>query len=178
MRIGQGIDVHAFGPKPPDGGLANLVLGGVLARYHSPLEGHSDADVVLHALVDALLGAAGLGDIGQMFPSSDEQWRGVSSKRLVALAYDRVRGSGFHALNVDVTIVAQYLRMAPLIPKMREVLGELLTLDVSAVSVKATTSDKLGFTGRDEGIAAFAVVLLDSTITTANQPARHESESE
>jgi 2-C-methyl-D-erythritol 2,4-cyclodiphosphate synthase len=161
MRIGHGFDVHAFGPPEPGNPLASFPLGGVLARYPKRLRGHSDADVVLHALIDALLGAAALGDIGQMFPSSDEQWKGASSKRLVELAYNRVREAGFAAANVDLTIVAQHLPIAPLALRMREVIGELLSLDVSAVSVKATTSDKLGFTGRDEGIAAFAVVLLE-----------------
>jgi 2-C-methyl-D-erythritol 2,4-cyclodiphosphate synthase len=102
-----------------------------------------------------------------MFPSRDEKWRGANSKKLLAMAYQRVQEAGLHAVNVDLTVVAQHLMMAPVIPKMREVIGETLSLDVASVSVKATTTDRLGFTGRDEGIAAFAVVLLDSTITTA-----------
>jgi 2-C-methyl-D-erythritol 2,4-cyclodiphosphate synthase len=161
MRVGHGFDVHAFGPPQPGSPLATLALGGVLARYPRPLIGHSDADVALHALIDALLGAAALGDIGQMFPSRDEQWRGASSKRLLAMSYERVQAVGFGAANVDLTIVAQHLLVAPLVPKMREVIGGILTLDVSAVSVKGKTTDALGFTGRDEGIAAFAVVLLE-----------------
>jgi 2-C-methyl-D-erythritol 2,4-cyclodiphosphate synthase len=156
MRIGQGIDVHAFGDAA-----SGFVLGGVAVQYDRALAVYSDGDVLLHAIIDALLGAAGLGDIGGMFPSSDERWRGANSRRLLELAYERVGGAGFRLVNVDATVVAQAPKLAAYVPKMREVIAAALAVDINAVNVKATTTDGLGFTGRGDGIAALAVVLLE-----------------
>ncbi len=156
MRIGQGVDVHALvaGRK--------LMLGGVEIPYERGLDGHSDADVLLHAIIDALLGAAGLGDIGGMFPSPDERWAGASGVELLRSAYERVRGAGFALVNLDATVVAERPRLAPYVAAMRTAIAGALELDMTFVSVKATTADGLGLTGRGEGIAALAVVLLDS----------------
>lgn len=155
MRIGQGIDIHAFVAGRP------LTLGGVEVPHTHGLAGHSDADVLLHAIIDALLGAAGLGDIGGMFLSSDEGWSGASSVELLRLAAERVAAVGFSIGNIDATVVAQAPRLEPHVAAMREATAAALQLDVTRVNVKATTSDRLGFTGRGEGIAAFAVVLLE-----------------
>ena len=155
MRIGQGIDVHAFA----DG--RRLVLAGVEVPHTRGLAGHSDADVLLHAIIDALLGAAGLGDIGGMFPPSDPQWRDAESLGLLAAAYARVRAVGLSVVNVDATVIAEAPRLAPYIEAMRAAIAGALELDVTLVSVKATTTDGLGFTGRGDGIAALAVVLLE-----------------
>lgn len=154
MRIGQGFDVHAFG----DG--RRLVLGGVEIEHPRGLAGHSDADVLLHALIDALLGAAALGDIGGMFPSGDGALKDADSVELLAAAFERISVHGYVISNVDCTIVAEAPRLAPHVPAMRSRIAETLRLDAMNVNVKATTSDGLGFTGRGEGIAAFAVVLL------------------
>jgi 2-C-methyl-D-erythritol 2,4-cyclodiphosphate synthase len=156
MRVGQGFDAHAFGGK---GRL--LVLGGVAVEHDRGLAGHSDGDVLLHAIIDALLGAAGLGDIGGMFPSRDMQWKNAASRDLLELAYGRVREAGFACTNVDATVVAEAPGLSPYFPKMREVIAGALSVDISVVNVKATTTDGLGFVGRGEGIAAFAVVLLE-----------------
>ena len=155
MRIGLGIDVHAFA----DG--RRLVLAGVEVTHTRGLAGHSDADVLLHAIIDALLGAAGLGDIGWMFPPSDPQWRDAESLGLLASAYARVRAVGLSVVNVDATVIAEAPRLAPYIEAMRAAIAGALELDVTLVSVKATTTDGLGFTGRGDGIAALAVVLLE-----------------
>ena len=155
MRIGQGVDVHALvaGRK--------LMLGGVEIPHERGLDGHSDADVLLHAIIDALLGAAGLGDIGGMFPS-DERWAGARGIDLLRTAYERVRGAGFALVNLDATVVAERPKLAHHIEAMRAVIADALNIDITIVSVKATTADGLGLTGRGEGIAALAVVLLDS----------------
>ena len=153
-RIGQGYDVHCLTE-----GRA-LVLGGVTVPYEKGLLGHSDADVLLHALMDALLGAAALGDNGHLFPDSDEQYRGADSRvllRAVAQVLDR---RGYAVGNVDVTLVAQRPRVAPYIPRMRENIAADLGLALDAVSVKATTEERLGFTGSGEGMAAHAVALI------------------
>lgn len=155
MRIGQGVDIHAFVAGRP------LMLGGVEIPHTHGLDGHSDADVLLHAVIDALLGAAGLGDIGGMFPSSDERWRGASSVELLRRAGERIASAGFRIGNVDATIIAEAPRLAGYVEAMREAIAAGLELDVTLVNVKATTSDGLGCTGRGEGIAAFAVVLLE-----------------
>jgi len=155
MRIGQGIDAHAFA----DG--RRLVLGGVEIPHPRGLAGHSDADVLLHAVIDAMLGAAALGDIGGMFPSGDPQWAGAASIDLLRRAHERVRAAGYAVTNIDATVVAQEPRLAPHVPAMRETIAAALELDVTLVSVKAKTTDHLGFTGRGEGIAALAVVLLE-----------------
>ena len=154
MRVGHGIDVHALVEGRP------LVVGGVRVPFERGLAGHSDGDVLLHAIIDALLGAAGLGDIGRMFPSDSEQWRDADSRQLLALTVRRVREAGFTVSNLDSTIVAEAPKLAPHVNAIRSGLAETLGIDISATNVKATTSDRLGFTGRGEGIAAFATVLL------------------
>jgi 2-C-methyl-D-erythritol 2,4-cyclodiphosphate synthase len=154
LRIGQGFDAHRLVAGRP------LVVGGVTIPFPRGLEGHSDADVLLHALTDALLGAAGLGDIGAHFPDSDPQYRGVDSRVLLREAAQRVRAKGLRPVNVDATIIAQEPRMAPHIPAMIANIAADLALDAGAVNVKAKTTEGLGFTGRGEGIAAEAVCLL------------------
>lgn len=154
MRIGQGFDVHAFG----DGN--KIVIGGVVIPFERGLIAHSDGDVLLHALCDALLGAAGLGDIGQHFPDDDPQYRNADSRALLRLVIAKVKNKGFILSNADMTIIAQRPRMFPHIPAMREKIAEDLGVNVDCVNVKATTTEHLGFTGREEGIAALASVLL------------------
>lgn len=154
MRIGQGIDVHAL----VEG--RDLIIGGVKIPYSKGLLGHSDADVLLHAISDALLGAAGLGDIGKHFPDTDPQWKGADSRALLRAVVARVAAQGWAVVNVDATIVAQAPRMAPHIPQMQSYIASDLGIAIAAVNIKATTTEHLGFTGRGEGIAAQAVVLL------------------
>ena len=155
MRIGEGYDVHRL----TEG--RRLVLGGVEIPWEKGLLGHSDADAALHALCDALLGALALGDIGQHFPDSDERWRGADSLELLKAVYAMVRERGYVLGNADVTIIAQRPKLAPYIPMMRERIAAALDMGADNISVKATTEEGLGFTGRGEGIAARAVVLLD-----------------
>lgn len=155
MRIGQGVDVHAFGEGD------SVVLGGVTIPFNRGLEAHSDGDVVLHALCDALLGAAGLGDIGQYFPPDDSAWRDIDSRVLLRKVNALVSEEGLALLNADITVVAQAPRLAPWIGEMREYISADLDVTAAQVNIKATTSEHLGFTGRGEGIAAFAIVLLD-----------------
>ena len=157
MRVGIGYDLHPLAADRP------LVLGGVTVPHTSGLEGHSDGDVLTHALIDALLGAAALGDIGTHFSSEDERWRGASSVALLAKTRVILLEAGFDIANVDATIVAQAPKLAPYTQAMRELLAQALGVDSSNVSVKATTTDRLGAIGRDEGIAAVAVALIDST---------------
>ncbi len=157
MRVGIGYDVHPLTENRP------LVLGGVTVPHTSGLDGHSDGDVLTHALIDALLGAAALGDIGTHFPSGDEQWRGASSVDLLAKTRVLLHEAGFGVANVDATIVAQAPKLAPYTQTMRELLAQALDVDPSNVSVKATTTDRLGAIGRNEGIAAVAVALINST---------------
>ncbi len=154
MRIGTGFDVHALveGRK--------LILGGVDIPYQRGLAGHSDADVLLHAICDALLGAAALGDIGRHFPDTEARWKGVDSRQLLREVVARVAARGFRPSNVDATVIAQAPRLAPHIPSMVANIAADLGLPIDAVNVKATTTEKLGFTGRGEGIAAEAVALL------------------
>lgn len=154
MRIGQGIDVHAF----RSGG--RLVLGGVEVPHDRGLEAHSDGDVVLHALCDALLGAAGLGDIGRHFPPDDPAYRDIDSRILLRRVVALVTASTLQIVNTDITIVAQAPRLAPHVDAMRVNIAADLQLDAARINIKATTTEGLGFTGRGEGIAAFAVVLL------------------
>jgi 2-C-methyl-D-erythritol 2,4-cyclodiphosphate synthase len=154
MRIGQGIDVHAF----HSGG--RLVLGGVKVPHDRGLEAHSDGDVVLHALCDALLGAAGLGDIGRHFPPDDPAYRDIDSRILLRRVVALVTASNLQIVNTDITIVAQAPRLAPHVDAMRVNIAADLQLDAARINIKATTTERLGFTGRGEGIAAFAVVLL------------------
>ena len=154
LRIGLGVDAHAFGD-----GVA-LVLGGVTIDHPRGLVGHSDGDVVAHALTDALLGAAGLADIGALFPSDDERHRGADSLLLLAEAYRQVREAGFALVNADCVLVGQEPRIAPHREAMRERLASALEVESRLVNVRATTTDHLGFTGRGEGLAAQAVALL------------------
>jgi 2-C-methyl-D-erythritol 2,4-cyclodiphosphate synthase len=154
LRVGLGVDAHAFAD-----GVA-LVLGGVAVDHPRGLAGHSDGDVVAHALTDAVLGAAGLGDIGSLFPSGDERLRGADSLELLAEAYRRVRGAGFELVNADCVVVGEEPRVAPYREEMRNRLAAALDVDPSQVNVRATTTDRLGFTGRGEGLAAQAVALL------------------
>lgn len=155
MRIGQGYDVH----KLAEG--RKLILCGEEISWELGLLGHSDADVALHALMDALLGAAGLGDIGRHFPDTDEKYKGISSMKLLENVMEKIKGLGFSVSCADITIIAQKPKLAGYIDKMRENVADKLGVDVSRVNVKATTTEKLGFEGRGEGISSMAVVLLD-----------------
>jgi 2-C-methyl-D-erythritol 2,4-cyclodiphosphate synthase len=154
VRIGNGFDVHAFVAGRP------LIIGGVTIPHDRGLEGHSDADVLLHAIGDALLGALALGDLGQHFPETDVRWKGADSRTLLRHVAALVRAQRYAVGNVDATIVAQAPRMAPHVAAMRANIAADLGCDVGYVSVKATTTEHLGFTGREEGIAAFASVLV------------------
>lgn len=153
-RVGLGVDAHAFGKGVP------LVLGGVTFDHPVGLVGHSDGDVVAHALTDALLGAAGLADIGALFPSDDERYRGADSLILLADAYGYVRRAGFALVNADCVVIGQEPRIAPHREEMRRRLAAALGVERELVNVRATTTDRLGFTGRGEGLAAQAVALL------------------
>ena len=157
MRIGEGFDVHVLVSGRP------LILGGVLIPHEKGLAGHSDADVLIHALIDALLGACGLGDIGQHFPDTDPQWEGVDSRVMLATAYKMVCESGYEVVNVDSTVIAERPKLSPYIADMREVLAELLSVSVDRVNVKAKTSERLGMVGREECIVAMVSVLLSPT---------------
>jgi 2-C-methyl-D-erythritol 2,4-cyclodiphosphate synthase len=154
MRIGQGIDVHAFEEGRP------LFLGGVRIADRGGLAGHSDADAVLHAITDALLGAVAVGDIGSYFPSEDPRWKGAQSRLFLEEALRIVDVGGWKISNLDVTVIAQKPKLAAHRDPMRRAIASILKLQPEQVSVKATTTDHLGFTGRQEGIAALAVVLL------------------
>ena len=154
MRIGHGFDVHPFGAGDA------IVLGGVRIPHSHGLIAHSDGDVLIHALCDALLGAAGLGDIGQHFPDSSAEFKGIDSRILLRDVFARVQQAGYAIGNLDVTIIAQAPKMAPHIAAMCAVLAADLQCDLNRVNVKATTTEQLGFTGRKEGIATEAVVLL------------------
>lgn len=154
-RIGFGYDVHAFANDRP------LILGGVPIPFSRGLSGHSDADTVTHAIVDALLGAAALGDIGQHFPSSDARWKDQPSAVFLDYTRDLLQQHGWRIGNIDATIVAERPRLAPHVPVMRAHVAEHLHLDLSQVSIKATTTDGLGFAGRQEGIACYAVALIE-----------------
>lgn len=161
VRIGQGVDVHPYHPDPG----RRLVLGGVHIPEGPGLDGHSDADVVVHACVDALLGAAGLGDIGTLFGSDDPIYAGADSQVFLADALARVAQAGWRVGNVDITLVGQRPRIGPHRARMRATLATLLGVDVTQVNLKATTTDGLGFTGRGEGLACLAVVLLVASLT-------------
>jgi len=155
MRIGFGYDVHAFAPDRP------LVLGGVTIPFERGLSGHSDADAVIHAVVDALLGAASLGDIGKHFPSTDPRWKNQPSAVFLDNTYSLLCQHQWSIGNIDVTIVAERPKMAPHMEAMRTHLAEHLHLEIEQVSIKATTTDGLGFTGHQEGIACYAVALIE-----------------
>jgi len=154
MRIGQGFDAHAFAPDRP------LILGGVTVPYEQGLAGHSDADVVLHALCDALLGAAGKGDLGRHFPDSDATHAGRDSREFVREVAAQVAAEGWAVANVDLTVVAQRPKLGAHIPDMEAVIAADLGVECDRVNVKATTTERMGWTGRGEGIAALAVALL------------------
>jgi 2-C-methyl-D-erythritol 2,4-cyclodiphosphate synthase len=162
MRIGQGIDAHRFATG------RKLILGGVEIPHEQGMEAHSDGDVLLHALCDALLGAAGLGDIGRHFPDSDARFKNIDSRLLLRDVVAQLQQRGLRLHNADLTLVAQQPRMAPHIPAMISNIAADLQVEVSAVNLKATTTERMGFTGRGEGIAAFAVVLLDEPLTPIN----------
>lgn len=157
MRSGIGYDIHPFERGRP------LVLGGVRIPHEAGLAGHSDGDVLTHALIDALLGAAALGDIGQHFPPGDPRYRDANSLDLLRQAVELVTGAGYRVVNVDATVVAETPQLSPHIGAMRSALADVLGIEPGAVSVKATTADRLGAMGRGEGIAALAIALLDST---------------
>jgi 2-C-methyl-D-erythritol 2,4-cyclodiphosphate synthase len=157
IRVGHGFDVHAFAAQ------RKLIIGGVDIPHSLGLAGHSDADVLIHALCDALLGAAGLGDIGRHFPDSDARYKGIDSRELLRHVVALLGDSGWHIGNVDTTIIAQAPKMAPHIPAMRQHLAADLGVAIEAVNIKATTTEQLGFTGRGEGIAAEAVCLIVRT---------------
>ena len=154
FRIGQGYDVHALAPG------RKLILGGVEIAYPRGLLGHSDADALLHAITDAILGAAGLGDIGGMFPDTGSQWEGADSRSLLRGAMQAVRAAGWQVGNIDATVIAQAPRIAPHVAAMRANIATDLGIAVTAVNVKGKTNERLGFEGRGEGIAAEAVALL------------------
>ena len=159
MRIGHGYDVHKFGGDGP------IVIGGAEIQYEQGLLAHSDGDVALHAICDALLGAMAQGDIGHHFPDTDEKYKGADSRVLLREVYSHAKQRSLKLGNLDVTIIAQAPKMAPHIQAMRENIAADLEADISQVNVKATTTEKLGFTGRKEGIACHAVVLLVADIT-------------
>ncbi len=156
LRIGQGFDVHRFGPGD------HIVLGGVRIRHEQGIVAHSDGDALLHALTDGLLGAAGLGDIGHFFPDDDPTWAGADSRELLRRAVRAARDAGWRPVNADCTVVTERPRLASLIPAMRENIASVLGIEIDAANVKATTAERMGFVGRGEGLAAFAVVLLTS----------------
>ncbi len=154
MRVGFGYDVHALVPNRP------LVLGGTIIPYLYGLQGHSDADVLLHAVCDALLGAVAEGDIGRHFPDTDPQYKGIRSTLLLKQVSEKVKDKGFHILNIDATIVAQRPRLSEFIPRMIEEIADTLGIDAHQLNVKATTTEGLGFAGRGEGISAYAVAMV------------------
>ena len=154
FRVGNGYDVHQLAEGLP------LVLGGVKIPYTKGCVAHSDGDVLIHALCDALLGALALGDIGQHFPDTSDDYKGIDSKILLARVVEMIRDKGWTVVNVDVTLLAQKPKIAPFVPQMRQVLAGILGLPEEAVSVKATTTERLGFVGREEGLAAYASCLL------------------
>lgn len=155
IRVGQGYDVHRFGEGD------HLMLGGVRIPYDQGMVAHSDGDVLVHALCDALLGAAALGDIGQHFPDTDEQYAGADSRILLRQVNQMLQGIGLHLNNVDITIVAEAPKMSPHIGSMRELLAADLNVDIDQINIKATTTERLGFEGRKEGIAVHATALVE-----------------
>jgi len=154
MRVGQGFDVHALVAD------RKLILGGVEIPHRLGLLGHSDADVLIHAICDALLGAVGMGDIGHHFPDSDDSYAGIDSCKLLAHVMQLLRSDGWQLGNIDATIIAQQPKIAPFIASMRDRLAQVMTVDSDQINIKATTTEKLGFCGREEGIAAQAVALI------------------
>ncbi|ALS75491.1 2-C-methyl-D-erythritol 2,4-cyclodiphosphate synthase [Planococcus maritimus] len=164
IRIGQGYDVHQLAEGRP------FILGGVEIEHDRGLLGHSDADVLLHTITDAALGAIGGGDIGKHFPDTDPEFKDADSKKLLTHIWEYVKEQGYELGNVDCTVIAQKPKLAPYIEQMRASIAELLEADISQVNVKATTSEHLGFTGREEGIAALAVILLNQRPLSLDVP--------
>lgn len=156
FRIGQGIDAHRFGAPRP------LVLGGVTIPFDRGLEAHSDGDVVIHALCDALLGAATLGDIGGHFPDNDASYKNIDSRVLLRRVRDAIANAGWRVVNVDLTVVAQAPKLKPYAAQMQALLAQDLAIESGQINIKATTTERMGFTGRGEGIAAFAVCLIEA----------------
>lgn len=159
MRVGNGFDVHRLVAERP------LLLGGVEVPFELGLEGHSDGDVVAHALMDAILGAMGDADIGHHFPPSEERWRDADSIALLEMVAHRMREAGYGLVNADIVIVAERPKLAPYLPQMKVRLGEALSIEQGKLGIKATTTERLGFTGRGEGIAVYAVVLIENIET-------------
>ncbi|MBU2445375.1 MAG: 2-C-methyl-D-erythritol 2,4-cyclodiphosphate synthase [Bacteroidetes bacterium] len=155
IKIGFGYDVHKFAPE------RKLVLGGVEIPFTQGLEGHSDADVLLHAICDALLGAAALGDIGTHFPNTDSQFKNIESTKLLANVLELIKKNNYKINNIDSTVCLEEPKLLPHIDSMREKISVILGIEKSCISIKATTNEKMGFVGRGEGIAAFAVALLE-----------------
>lgn len=155
MRIGHGYDVHRL----VEG--RDLILGGMRVAYEKGLDGHSDADVLVHAVMDALLGAAGLGDIGKLFPDNDPQYKGISSMKLLKVVRQRIEEKGYRVSNIDVTMIAQQPKLRPYISQMEMNIAVMLGIDADRVNIKATTEERLGFTGDGSGMACHAVCLLE-----------------
>ncbi|WP_142830479.1 2-C-methyl-D-erythritol 2,4-cyclodiphosphate synthase [Planococcus soli] len=164
IRIGQGYDVHQLAEGRP------FILGGIEIEHDRGLLGHSDADVLLHTITDAALGAIGGGDIGKHFPDTDPEFKDADSRKLLTHIWKYVKEQGYELGNVDCTVIAQKPKLAPYIEQMRESIAGLLEADISQVNVKATTSEHLGFTGREEGIAALAVILLNKRPVSLDVP--------
>ena len=154
FRVGHGFDVHALVPGD------HVILGGINIPHDQGLLAHSDGDVLLHAICDACLGAAGLGDIGRHFPDTDERYQGIASTELLAEVFQKIRQAGYVLGNLDATVVAQRPKLSPYLDDMKAVIAKVLDTEVSQLNLKATTTERLGYTGREEGIAAHAVVLL------------------
>ncbi|SDW89011.1 2-C-methyl-D-erythritol 2,4-cyclodiphosphate synthase [Marininema mesophilum] len=154
IKVGQGFDVHAFAENRP------LILGGITIPYPLGLAGHSDADVLLHAISDAVLGALGEGDIGKHFPDTDPNFKGADSAELMRFVWEMAEAKGYRLGNLDATVIAQRPKMAPYIPEIRGRVAGLVRAEISDINIKATTTEQLGFTGREEGIAAMAIVCL------------------
>lgn len=155
IRIGQGFDVHRLEPN------RRCVVGGVEIPYHLGLAGHSDADVLLHAIIDALLGAAGLGDIGHHFPDTDPRYKESDSSQLLMSIWEKIQARGFTISNIDCTILAEKPKMAPYLDLMKEKIAQICEVELEQINLKATTMEKMGFIGREEGIGAIAVALLE-----------------
>ncbi len=155
FRVGQGIDIHQFAQA------RKLILAGVEIPHTLGLAGHSDADVVLHAVIDAMLGATGRPDIGTYFPDSDEKWRGCSSMKLLQIVWSEIAADNWQIVNLDITVLAQLPKIAPYIGKMKESIGLALGIGIERCAIKATTTERLGFVGREEGILASCVLLLE-----------------
>lgn len=154
FKIGFGYDVHKLAEN------RKLIIGGIELEHPKGLDGHSDADVLLHAICDALLGALALGDIGKHFPNTDQKFKDIDSRILLLKTYDLIKDNGYILGNIDSTVVIQEPKIAPYIPSMRKVIAEILSAGVEQISIKATTSEGLGYEGRGEGVSAFAIVLL------------------